>query len=177
MHDLSHPPFCTSHASMSQPSRLLFVSSLKLQSLSLSLSLAPLLQSKHPMHSNLHNPYTTKNYKHQIHPTLHTIPKWILVLARGRFLQISVLKSLPKTTPQKKFSPETQYSCLLQGDGPISWDLNAATHSQKTKQTKRKKSPTKRSSRNPSIRVVVYNLWMHIWITQTSKKVKWGWWF
>jgi hypothetical protein len=40
--------------------------------------------------------------------------------------------------PKKKFSPETQYSCLLQGDGPISSDLNAATHSQKTKQTKKK---------------------------------------
>ncbi len=69
--------------------------------LSLSLSLS-LLQSKHPMHSNLHNPYTTKNYKHQIQPTLHTIPKWILVLGWGRFLQISVLKSLPKTSPPKK---------------------------------------------------------------------------
>jgi hypothetical protein len=91
----------------------------------------------------------------------------------GDFFRSQYWNLFQRHPPQKKISPETQYSCLLQGDGPISSDLNAATHFQKIKQTKKKKrkrkSPTKRSSRNPSIRVVIYNHWMHIWITQTSK--------
>ncbi len=123
------------------------------------------------MHSNLHDPYTPKNYKHKIQPTLYTIPKWILVFAWGRFLQISVLKSLPKPTLKKNSLQKHKILVLFKGNGPISSDLNAATHCQNNKTNKKtkRKSPIKRSSRNPSIRVVVYNRWMHIWITQTSK--------
>ncbi len=136
MHDLSHPPFCTSHASMSPPSRLWFVSSLKLRSLSLS----PLLQSKHPMHSNftqsLH--YKKLQTPNPTHPSHHPQMNSCLVV-REISSDLSTEISSKDKTPKKQFSPETQYSCLLQGDGPISSDLNAANSFPKNKTNKKKK--------------------------------------
>jgi len=73
-------------------------------------------------------------------------------LARGRFLQISVLKSLPKPTPQKNSLQKHKILVLFKGDGPISSDLNAATHSQKNKtnkKTKRKKKPNQKILQKP----------------------------
>jgi hypothetical protein len=117
------------------------------------------------MHCNLHNPYTTKNYEHQIQPTLHTPSQnEFLSWCEGDFFrsqyctEISSKDNPPKKKSLQKHNILVFFKVIGQFLQISMLQLTPKKQNQKKKERKKeKKSPTKRSSRNPSIRVVVYN--------------------